>query len=90
MSKEYRGAYERKADRLIADQALEIEINWVNMSAKESGSGGADRITRKLIEAGYRPDGADVVDKYREAYEAGRKVDGRYIRMPQEIWRRSA
>lgn len=90
MKKEYRGAYERGVDRMIADQVQEIEINWINMSAKESGSGGADRITRKLIEAGYRPDGSVVADKYRAAYEAGQKVDGRYIRQPQETWIRRA
>ena len=90
MTKNYRGAAERGVDRRIADGQQEIWINWINMSAKELSSGGADRITRKLIEAGYRPDGAGVVDKYRADYEAGRKVDGRYIRLPQESWRRSA
>lgn len=90
MSKTYRGACERGVDRMIADGIQEIRINWINMSAKESGSGGADRVTKKLIEAGYRPDGTDVSDKYRAAYEAGRKVDGRYIRLPQESWRRIA
>ena len=87
MTKNYRGAAERGVDRRIADGQQEIWINWINMSAKELGSGGADRITRKLIEAGYRPDGAGVVDKYRVDYEAGQKVDGRYIRLPQETWR---
>lgn len=90
MAKEYRGAYERGVDRMIADQVQEIEINWINMSAKESGRGGADRITRKLIAAGYRPSGCDVPDKHREAYEAGRKVNGQYIRPPQETWTRRA
>lgn len=88
MNKSYRGSYERRVDQLIADQAPEIEINWINMSAKEAGSGGADRATKKLIEAGYRPDGSEVVEKVREAYKAGKKVDGRYIRLLQEIWRR--
>ena len=52
MAKNYRGAAERGVDRRIADGQQEIWINWINMSAKELGSGGADRITRKLIEAG--------------------------------------
>lgn len=90
MKKEYRGACERGVDRMIADRVQEIAINGINMSAKESGSGGADRVTKKLIEAGYRPDGAGVADKYRTDYEAGRKVDGRYIRLPQETWTRRA
>ena len=86
MNKSYRGAYERMVDKAIASGSLEIKINWINMSAKEAGSGGADRVTRKLIDAGYRPDGTDVVDKMREAYEAGQKVNGSYIRIPQETW----
>lgn len=90
MNKSYRGAYERMADKAIAEGNPEIYINWINMSAKEAGSGGADRVTRKLIEAGYRPDGEGVAEKVRAAYEAGQKVDGRYVRMPQETWRRSA
>lgn len=90
MNKTYRGAYERMADRLIGEGAGEIEINWSHMSAKEAGSGGADRITRKLIEAGYRPDGSGVGKRYQAAYEAGQKVAGRYIRQPQETWRRTA
>lgn len=57
MNKSYRGAYERMADKAIAEDNPEICINWINMSAKEAGSGGADRVTRKLIDAGYRPDG---------------------------------
>ncbi|WP_367941529.1 hypothetical protein [Enterocloster citroniae] len=88
MNKTYRGAYERMADHMIANQVQTIEINWINMSAKEAGSGGADRVTRKLIEAGYRPDGSGCVARSREAYEAGRKVNGSYIRLPQEIWER--
>ncbi len=90
MNRSYRGAYERMADKAIAADSQEISINWINMSAKEAGSGGADRITKKLVEAGYRPDGADVAEKVRAAYEAGEKVDGRYVRMPQETWRRGA
>lgn len=90
MNKSYRGKYERTADRMIEEQAQEIAINWINMSAKEAGSSGADRITRKLIDAGYRPDGAGCAPKVREAYEAGRKVNGRYVRLPQEVWRLSA
>lgn len=88
MKKDYRGAYERMADRMIAEQAQTIEISWVNMSAKETGSGGADRITRKLIDAGYRLGGSGCAARCREAYEAGRKKDGCYIRLPQEIWER--
>lgn len=90
MNKSYRGAYERMADKAIATGRHEIYINWINMSPKESGSGGADRVTRKLIDAGYRPDGEGVAEKVRAAYEAGQKVNGKYIRMPQEKWRRSA
>lgn len=89
MKRAYRGACERMADRAIASGSAEIGINWINMSAKEAGSGGADRVTQKLLAAGYRPDGASCAPEYREVYEAGRKVDGRYIRMPQEIWRRT-
>lgn len=89
MNKSYRGAYERMADKAIAAGNEEIMVNWVNMSAKEAGFGGADRVTRKLIAAGYRPDGAGVAEKVRAAYEAGQKVGGRYVRMPQETWRRS-
>ena len=44
MNKTYRGAYERMVDRMIAGQAGTIEINWINMSAKEAGNGGADRV----------------------------------------------
>lgn len=89
MKSSCRGAYERRADKLIAEQAPTIEINWINMSVKEAGSGGADRITRKLIDAGYRPDGTGCAEHCRKAYETGQKVDGRYIRLPQETWRRS-
>lgn len=85
----YKGRYERTVERKIEAQQSVIEINWINMSAKEAGSGGADRVTRKLVEAGYLPDGSGVVEKYREAYEAGQKVDGRYIRMPQETWKKA-
>lgn len=90
LNKTYRGAYERMADRMIAGQAQAIEINWINMSAKEAGNGGADRVTAKLVAAGYRPDGSGCAEKYRKAYVEGRKVDGRYIRLPQETWLRSA
>lgn len=90
MKKTYRGAYERMTDRMIAAGESEIQINWIHMSAKEAGSGGADRITKKLVEAGYRPEGSGAIKKGREAYEAGQKVNGRYIRLPQETWRRSA
>ncbi|MEG0989127.1 MAG: hypothetical protein RSG54_10425 [Clostridium sp.] len=86
MNRSYRGSSERTADRLISERTQTIEINWINMSAKEAGSGGADRITRKLIDAGYRPDGAGCTDSVRAAYETGQKVDGRYIRLPQETW----
>lgn len=90
MTRTYRGAYERMVDRMIAERAQTVEINWINMSAKEAGSGGADRITRKLIVAGYRPDGSGCVERHRKAYEAGEKVAGRYVRLPQETWQRSA
>lgn len=89
MNKSYRGAYERMADKVIAAGRLEIYINWINMSAKEAGSGGADRVTKKLIEAGYRPDGEGVAEKVRAAYVEGQKINGKYVRMPQETWRRS-
>lgn len=90
MTKTYRGACERGVDHMIAELTQTIVINWVNLSAKEAGSGCADRITRKLIDAGYRPNGSDCAPDYREAYEAGRKVDGRYIRLPQETRERRA
>lgn len=90
MNRNYRGAYERGVDRMISEGKEEICINWINMSAKEAGSGGADRITRKLIEAGYRPDGSACASGVREAYEAGQKVNGCYIRLPQEAWRKIA
>lgn len=90
LNKTYRGAYERMADRMIAGQAGTIEINWINMSAKEAGNGGADRVTAKLVAAGYRPDGSGCAERYRKAYEEGQKVDGCYIRLPQETWLRSA
>lgn len=90
MNKSYRGAYERMADKAIAAGDEEIMINWINMSPKEAGSGGADRVTRKLIEAGYRPDGEGCAARFKAAYESGQKVDGRYVRMPQETWRRGA
>ena len=88
MKKIYRGAYERMADKAIALGTQEIEINWINMSAKESGTGGADRVTKKLIDAGYRPDGSGCTESCRKAYEAGKKIGGRYVRLPQEIWRK--
>lgn len=90
MKNSYKGAYERRVDRMLAEHEPEIEINWINMSAKEARSGGGDRITRKLIDAGYRPDGTGCAEHCREAYETGQKVDGRYIRLPQETWRHSA
>lgn len=86
MKKAYRGAYERMADHAIAAGRREIEINWINMSAKEAGSGGADRITRKLLDAGYRPDGSGCVKKLRAEYVSGTKVNGSYIRLAQETW----
>lgn len=46
----------------------------------------ADRITTKLIEAGYRPDGSSVIESKRKAYESGQTVEGKYIRLPQETW----
>lgn len=86
MKKSYRGACERMVDHLISECTKTIEINWINISAKEAVSGGADRITRKLIDAGYRPDGIGCTDSVKAAYESGNKVDGRYIRLPQETW----
>lgn len=84
---EYRGTYERHADHLIAEGAGEIEINWLNMSGKEAGRGGADKITKKLIAAGYRPDGSGISSKkVRDAYEAGEKLMGKYVRLPSETW----
>lgn len=88
--KSYIGAYERTVDCMVTEGKQTIEINWINMSPKEAGSGGADRVTKKLINAGYRPKGMGCNQKFREAYENGRKVDGRYIRMPQEIWLKKA
>ena len=87
MNKAYRGAYERMADKAIATGNGEIEINWINMSAKEAGSGGANRVTKKLLDAGYRPDGSGCAEKIRADYESGTKVRGSYVRLPQEIWR---
>lgn len=87
MNKAYRGAGERMVDHAIAAGKKEIEINWINMSAKEAGSGGANRVTKKLLDAGYRPDGSGCAEKFRASYESGAKVNGNYVRLPQEIWR---
>lgn len=84
----YKGKYERTIDRKIAAQARLICINWINIGSKEAVSGGADRITANLLKSGYRPDGAGVHPDFREAYEAGDKVSGKYIRLPQEAWKK--
>lgn len=85
----YRGKYERTADNMMAENQQEICINWINMSAKEAGSGGADRITKKLLDAGYRPDGSICVEKHRGAYVRGERWNGSYIRFPQETWKKT-
>lgn len=84
----YRGKYERAIDHRIAEHAPEIYINWINIGPKELASGSADRITTKLLKAGYRPDGTGVHPDFRAAYEAGEKVRDKYIRLSQETWRR--
>lgn len=89
MNKAYRGACERMADNAIAAGNHEIKINWINISAKEASSGGANRVTKKLLDAGYRPDGSGCAEKLRADYESGTKVNGSYVRLPQEIWRKS-
>lgn len=60
-----------------------------NQDKIEAASGGADRCTELLLAAGYRPDGAGVVENMRGHYEAGEKDEaGNYIRIPQETWRK--
>lgn len=86
MKSRYKGVYERRIDKAIEDNVNLIEINWINISVRESASGGADRITTKLIEAEYRPDGTSVIESKRKAYESGQTVEGKYIRLPQETW----
>lgn len=45
-----------------------------------------DRITQKLLAAGYRPDGSCCVEKHRSAYMKGERWNGSYIRFPRETW----
>lgn len=86
---QYKGRYQRRLEKSIAEGAAAIYINWVNISEKEAASGGADRCTELLLAAGYRPDGAGVVENMRGQYEAGEKDEaGNYIRIPQETWRK--
>lgn len=76
---------QRRIEKLIESGAQLININWFNMSEREAMSGGADRCTELLINAGYRPDGSVVCDELRKRYENGiRGTDGRFIRLPQE------
>lgn len=43
MKSRYKGVYERRIDKAIEDNVNLIEINWINISVRESASGGADR-----------------------------------------------
>jgi len=82
LNNNYTGRYERKAMKLIEGIERVIEINWINMSEQEEYSGGADRVTYMLREAGYKPDPAGVIDEKKDAYFNGTEK----IRLPQEIW----
>ena len=40
MKSRYKGVYERRIDKAIEDNVNLIEINWINISVRESASGG--------------------------------------------------
>lgn len=80
------GRYERRIRSLILEGRDPIEVNWLGMSPQEAEDGGADRCTDILVAAGYRPSGRDCALDVQEAYITGQKVDGKYIRLPQETW----
>lgn len=69
-------------------EATENDVICVQLPNGEliTGKWYEDRITTKLIEAGYRPDGSSVIESKRKAYESGQTVEGKYIRLPQETW----
>lgn len=87
-----KGRYEQAIERLILEGRDPIEVNWINMSLHESEDGGADRCTDMLVAAGYQPDiktvGAIIPDLQLD-YAFGRRVNGKYIRLPQETWRKT-
>lgn len=88
---EYKGMCQRNLERNIAAGEPSFFINWLNMSEREAMSGGADRCTELLLAAGYRPDGSVVREDLRERYERGlRGEDGKFIRVPQEVWKKEA
>lgn len=83
-----KGKYERYLERMIEEGKEEIAINWINMSEREASSGGADRCTELLLSAGYRPDGRYVAEAVHQQYVNGEKVNGKFVRMPQEDWKK--
>lgn len=58
-----------------------IYIDWT----RELPEGTADRCTDMLIAGGYRPL-YDAAPELQEAYKNGQKVNGKYVRLPQECW----
>lgn len=86
-----KGRYELRVRSRIEEGINPIEVNWINMSLHESEDGGADRCTDILVSAGYRPDKwtvAAVNPELQDAYASGQKVNGKYVRLPQETWRK--
>lgn len=83
-----KGKYERYLECVIEEGKEEIAINWINMSEREAASGGADRCTELLLAAGYRPDGRYAAEAVRQQYINGEKVNGKFVRMPQEEWKK--
>lgn len=86
-----KGRYGQAIERLILEGRDPIEINWIGMSPQEAEDGGTDRCTDMLLAAGYRPDKwtvAAVNPELQDAYASGQKVNGKYVRLPQETWKR--
>ena len=82
MSRDYMGRYERRARKLINERVEKIDINWINISVQECDSGGAERVTKLLRDAGYKPDASWIIEEKKEAYINGTEK----IRLPQETW----
>lgn len=65
-----------------------IRIDWLDIDRAEAEDRVPDRIAETLFDAGYHPDGRGCAPDVQEAYVTGQKVNGKYIRLPQEIWMR--
>lgn len=79
----YKGRYQRKVEKMIAEITPTIEVNWINMSEKEVIETGVLTIRQLLISAGYEMSNEtknSIAPEFITDFEENRKA------LPQETW----